>query len=382
MTLWTDREACSGCTACMNACPHHAISMQKDKEGFFYPQIDPRLCVECGICVKTCPFQNRRSEQPVEMKVYGVKHNNDMIRAESTSGGVFTALSQVVLDQNGVVFGASYDPDTFQVKHIAVTNSSGLKRLHGAKYVQSSLEGIFPQVRNALEQNQSVLFSGTPCQCDGLRRYLAAARVSTDSLYLCDLVCHGVPSPGVWMDYLNVITQKSKLRGYSFRDKRYGWHGANVTAEYQNNRVISNTVKLRSFSKLYFANLISRPSCGVCPYANLNRCTDITIGDFWGIENANPAFDDKKGVSLLLIHTKKGHSLFEAARDSLTVFESNPSQCMQEQLKGPQRPSDARDRFWADYQRKGIRYVLYRYGGNNLYGMLRRIAYKLYRHFR
>lgn len=376
MILIKENHECNGCTACYNMCPQSAIMMAEDEEGFGYPNIDVGLCIECGLCEKVCNLQLYKSSNPRYPRAFGVKNKDDNIRKLSTSGGVFTILGQSTIEVGGCVYGASFD-DSFNVVHIRITCINDLCKLRGTKYVQSHIGEIYQEVLKDLTEERAVLFTGTPCQCDGLRKFLTLKRCNLDNLLLCDIVCHGVPSPRVWRDYLKKITMRNQLKRYNFRDKKYGWHGANVTAVFQDGKIKSNTVLLRSFSKLYFNNYISRPSCAKCKYTNFERCADITIGDFWGIEKTKPSFDDQKGVSLVLINTEKGEKYFDKIKIYMDYFESDLKGCEQEQLKHPQAPALNRDKFWEEYNVKSFDYIIKRYGGCNIYGVIKRCAYNL-----
>lgn len=376
MEIIKDRKDCCGCTACFSICPKSAIEMKPDNEGFLYPVINKQLCIDCGLCKKVCNLQLNKPNRNIFPYVYGVKNKNKTIRLNSTSGGAFPVIAEYIINNGGSVYGAAFD-DNFDVVHVKAEQLQQLNSIRGTKYVQSDVRGIYNSVFKDLTNQRSVLFTGTPCQCDGLRKFLTIKNCDMSSLLLCDIVCHGVPSPGVWHDYIKKITNRKSIKNYCFRDKRIGWHGANIRVEFEDGKILSNTVMLRSFVKLYFNNYISRPSCGKCRYANFDRCSDITIGDFWGIENVNPAFDDKNGVSLVLINTEKGKDVFDNIKVCFDYFESNTKSCEQEQLKHPQRPSSKRNKFWERYNSRSFDYIIRRYGGCNVYGKLRRAAYNM-----
>ena len=371
MKLLNKKDKCCGCTACLNICPKNAIVMKEDEEGFKYPQIDLSLCVNCGTCEKVCPLTAERT--PDEMRqpnVYGAKIKDFSIRMESTSGGMFSALIRNIINKGGIVYGASFDKN-MNVIHTRAENIPESEVFKGSKYVQSDLSDIFVQIEKDLKKNLFVLFSGTPCQCDGLRRYLELKKINCDKLILCDIVCHGVPSPKIWRDYVKNLEHNRKIINYKFRDKNSGWHGANIRVDYDDGTSEINTLTVKSYTNIYFNNYITRPCCEKCPYANFDRCSDITIGDFWGIEKANPEFDDNKGVSLILLNTLKGEMIFNEVKDGLEYFISNTKDCMQEQLKQPPKTNVKRRAFWRTYNARGFIYVAKKYGRCGFYGYVR-----------
>lgn len=365
--LFGEKEECCGCTACTSICPKCAILMKPDGEGFLYPSIDSNKCIECGLCKKVCAFQkeheiNDNFELPY---VYAVKHKDEQIRMSSTSGGMFTAISDYILEKQGVVYGAIFD-DNMRVCHQKAESNEEREKIKGAKYVQSNLKNTFKEVKEILLNDRYVLFSGTPCQVSGLKSYLN--HVNTSKLYLCDIVCHGTPSPLIWDKYLSFIKNKykGKVITYKFRDKNIGWRGANITVTLDNFKKDSNSNLVKIYSNLYFLDFISRKSCNNCKYTNLNRPSDITIADFWGIEKSMPDYDDNKGVSLVLINTPKGKDLFESINYNLEYNESNTIDCIQPQLQYPHKSSPYRDEFWKDYNMHGFEYVAKKHGKYNL----------------
>ncbi|MEL7568245.1 MAG: Coenzyme F420 hydrogenase/dehydrogenase, beta subunit C-terminal domain [Dehalobacterium sp.] len=337
--------------------------MIPDDEGFLYPSINQASCIDCGLCRKICAFQNGydTSEKLTTPDVYAVKHKEETIRMSSTSGGAFTAISDYVLENDGVVYGVSFDEKLNVVHRIARTQEER-NRFRGSKYVQSDLNNIYVGIKNFLQDGKKVLFTGTPCQTAGLKSYLAG--VNTEALILCDIVCHGTPSPLMWRENLNLIKNKRgrEVIGYQFRDKLVGWRGANVTVQFED-KSITNSCLVKTFTNLYFSHNISRECCNICKYTDLNRPSDITIADFWGIEKCIPDFDDNKGISLVLINTLKGQSLFNAIKESFIYVKSSTKDCLQPQLQYPAPNSEQRNQFWSDYYSKGYEYVIKKYAG-------------------
>lgn len=363
MLAYDKKENCAGCSACMNICPLDAISMQADKEGFLYPVTDEEICNDCGLCQKICPFHNdyRISGNFQQPLVYAAKHRSDEVRMNSSSGGMFTAISDYILGNEGVIYGAAFDKD-FKVCHQKAVNEGERNKFRGSKYVQSDLKGIFTEIKNELRQGKMVLFTGTPCQNAGLHAYL---KKSYENLYLCDIVCHGTPSPLIFKDYIKYCERKnkSKIKAYYCRYKGNGWHSHTEKAIYVNGKEDYTSTLSQSYKNLFYSHTILRPSCHNCKFKNFQRPSDITIADFWGIERSMPEIDDNIGVSLVLINSSKGTKLFDKAKNQIHYRESNMTDCMQMNLREPYKPSLFREQFWQDYHANGIEYILKKYGG-------------------
>lgn len=300
-----DQTHCTGCTACAAVCPKDAISMARDREGFARPAVDLEKCVRCGRCTAVCPILHPLVQKPLPA-AFAAWNRDDAVRRDSTSGGVFTALAEFVLEGGGVVFGAAFDGQQ-HLRHTACFCKEDLWRLRGAKYVQSDLEDTFRTVKACLESRQ-VLFSGTPCQVDGLYRCLGGR---PENLTTCDLVCHGVPSPGVWEDTARVLAGRKGLQAVRFRNKVTGWKDSHFTAVYDDGSVTSAPLFRTEYGHAFGRALFLRPSCYRCPYASINRPGDFTLGDFWGLRPDELPGQQKWGVSLLLVNTAHGSHLFD-----------------------------------------------------------------------
>jgi len=310
-----DKSKCSGCHSCYNICPKQCITMKEDQEGFWYPEVDVNLCIDCGLCEKRCPILNdmKIDNQP---QAYACYNKDESIRKESSSGGVFTLLASLVIEKGGIIYGASFNNENM-VEHIEVDNVDDLNKLRGSKYVQSKIENTYSKIKDYLNQGRLVYFSGTPCQIDGL---LAFLNKRYDNLILQDIVCHGVPSPKVWKKYLEQfnIEEDAKI---SFRDKSTGWDSYSFTIDQKEK--FTQLSSQNEYMKVFLKDLCLRPSCYECHSKSLHRNSDITLADFWGIKNICPELYDNKGTSLVFINSKKGKEIFENIKQDIEYEEVN-----------------------------------------------------------
>jgi coenzyme F420-reducing hydrogenase beta subunit len=352
---------CSGCSACFSICSTGAIKMKEDGEGFLYPFIDSSLCTNCGLCNKVCAFHEEydRSNNLNSTKIFAVRHKNRNVRLTSRSGGVFTALSDIILANNGVIYGVGFDKN-FEIIHKRAITNSQRDEFKCSKYVQSDVSNIFAQVKNDLKNEMPVLFSGTPCQTAGLYSYLKLKKVNIQNLLLCDIVCDGVPSPLIWREYKKWIERKYKRKiiRVEFRDKDYGWASHYETFLFDNNKKIT----LRKYRDLFYNKYGLRPACSSCHYTNFIRPSDITLADFWGWEKLSLSLNsDNEGVSLVLINTNKGSSFFDMVKKDLDYLQSDEKTCLQPRLESPPKASVRREGFWKDYNQRGIDFILAKY---------------------
>ena len=350
-----DKTLCSGCTACKIACPRNAIKMIEDSEGFKYPVIDKNICINCGICIKICPNIEKNEKNNI-IEVYGVKHKNEEERATSRSGGVFVALSDKVLQENGIIYGAKLNED-FSVSHSRATNVEERFELKGSKYIQSDMKDTIRNVKKDILEGKKVLFSGTACQVAGVNKILG----DKENLVTCDLICHGVPSNKIFREFLKYLEEKynKKIKSFNFRDKKFGWESHWETTTFEDNSIIST----QYFRNLFYRHNILRPACYKCNYANTHRPADITIADFWGIDEINPEFNDNKGVSLIIINSEKGRELFENVKQDLTIIPCSIEECIKHTytLSKPTPISDERENFWHDYNEQDFDYIIEKY---------------------
>ena len=324
------KETCTGCSACASVCPKNCIQMLPDGEGFLRPAVDENACISCGLCEKQCPVLHTPPAPQSESAAYAAAFQEEPVRMESTSGGVFTALSRWVFRKKGVVFGAAYDED-FSVFHCAAENEQELSRLRTAKYAQSRLDCTFQQVKDNLLRDRYVLFSGTPCQTAGLRAYL---QKNFEKLILVDVICHGVPSPQIWQTYIRFRLQQdaphSTLRSINLRSKETGWPNYSIRFEYEDGTVYSKKNNEDPFLRAFVGDLCLRPSCYDCRFKGISRNSDFTLADYWGIWSQLPEYDDGKGTSLVLVHSEKARHIWSELSDKLRFQAVEPAQSVRD----------------------------------------------------
>lgn len=344
-----NKSDCCGCTACASVCAHQAINMDIDDQGFLYPKIDEAKCIQCGLCKSVCPVlqYDRILDKTANPEVYALHNRDEDVWQSSSSGGVFAVLSDYVLHRSGVVFGAAYD-ELFVVRHCCANTKETALQFRGSKYVQSDMRGVYVEVRKYLKNGRLVLFSGTPCQVEGLKKFLGK---SYDNLIVVDILCHGVPSPMVFADYVNFIRCHSiyRLTKIYMKDKTFGWGYQNLRLYFGKHGSQFNTTLSRLWNKIYYSHLALRPSCFACRFTNLHRPGDLTIGDFWGIEKNHPDFFSEKGVSLLLVNTPKGSGIWEELKKQFEYIQSNTTECLQPVLQHSVVKPNNVESFWRDY---------------------------------
>ncbi len=348
MITITDKTKCSGCSACANICPKHCITMLPDDEGFLYPSVDKTKCIDCKICEKVCPFLKEGDLRKSKPESYGVSIKEDTIRNESSSGGVFSALAIFVLQQGGVVYGCSMSDDMRSAIHIRVDSIEGLDKLRGSKYLQSTIGNIYYQVKVDLRSGKKVLFSGVPCQINGLKNYLGE---EYQNLICVEVICHGTPSPALWKKYIDYLESKynASVEFVNFRHKKNGWRGFGLFFEGPR---IKQYKSLHDdpYLIMFLRDICLRPSCYKCKAKEFESMADLTIADLWGVHEYAPELYDDKGMSLVLIQSKKGQQIFIEIQEELKSKEVpfdqaikwNPSYC-----SSVNRPKE-RDVFFKD----------------------------------
>lgn len=315
-----DKSKCCGCTACYSVCPRHCISMTMDEEGYLYPKVNVEDCIECGLCEKTCPIITKKEVFRNDVKAYAVQNKNEDLRKKSSSGGAFSVIAEKVIEKGGYVFGCKFD-ENFKVVHSCVSTYEGLEDFRGSKYVQSFLGDSFSEIKKLLKNGKLVLFSGTPCQVAGLHSFL---KKEYENLLSIDLVCHGIPSPGLWNKYLSYINkvEKSKITYISFRNKKFGYAGSTMAFGFENGKFEYSNRKVQFYKHLFFEDINSRPSCFDCQFKGVKRVSDFTIYDCWHMNQVEPSWDDDKGSTWVLVQSEKGQKFFEELKGKIRYKEA------------------------------------------------------------
>lgn len=308
MTEVITKEKCCGCSACVHACPQQCISMQEDTQGFLYPVIDLNKCINCRLCQRSCPVQEEK--QSGGTKAYLAYCSEDSIRKKSSSGGIFTLLAEAIWNSGGEVCAAVYD-ESFRVEHMVTEDASQIERMQKSKYIQSNLKSCFCEIKSSLDAGKRVLFAGTPCQVAGLKKYLQKDYIG---LFCVDIVCHGVPSYKVFQKYIADTFPERKLSHVDFRDKTTGWKNYSITFSFTDGSVECMPREQCLYFNGFVQNLFLRPSCYHCAFKGTNYKSDLTLGDFWGMEQIFPQKDDDKGAGLVLVHTNRGEQLLSSLK--------------------------------------------------------------------
>ena len=346
--VYKNEQDCCGCTACASICPKNAITMTVNSKGFKYPVIDQSLCIDCGLCTSVCNFKvfEPTGKRP---DTYAVRHKEEEEVKTSRSGAFFMALCRYVIEQDGAVFGCTLTKE-LEIKHCSVSSYEKCYIFKGSKYVQSDMGSCFKECAELLKNDKWVLFSGTGCQVHGLFSFLNKLKAPTDKLVTVDLVCHGVPSPGVWENYVRVLEARigDKIISADFRDKEtFGWkeHIEKYVSE------SGKTYHLKNWTDMFYRHVMFRPSCYNCKYTTTGRNSDFTIADYWGIGKNAPRFDDNKGVSLVLVHSDKSRKIFEEIKEYLDIEQTNIKTSMQPQLSKPIWKGYDYNFFWKAYRK-------------------------------
>lgn len=370
--LYEDKVDCCGCGACLNICPGNAIEMQEDEYGFLYPHIDTNLCIGCGQCKKVCSYQDEEALFYKAMTIsVAMGLDRDSVK-KSASGGIFAALAQKVLESGGVVYGCafSYRDGSLWPEHTRIDSADELYRLQGSKYVQSIIGDTYKKVESDLEDGRKVLFSGTPCQVAALNGYLG--KVDKRNLFTIDIICHGTPSVSFFQAYLKEAEKSvgGRITDFRFRDKTGGW-GLKGAIYYLNKREKPKKkllpVQLSSYYTLFLDSETYRENCYSCKYAGEYRSSDVTIGDYWGIEDEHPEllkenggnFDRTIGISCLLVNTDNGQKWLEELNPEIELAPSTFEKAAKRnsQLKVPSVHTQVREKVFELYADAGYQAV-------------------------
>lgn len=361
----TDKAKCCGCSACEKACPKHCITMQFDSEGCEYPEVDKAACVNCGLCERVCPVLNVEKDEPFPQRAFLVQHRDEGVLAQSTSGGAFTAMAQAVLSQGGVVFGAGYlrgeqerraagAPGRLKVGHFAVEREDDLWRFRNSKYVQSVVGSAYPEVRRELKSRCLVLFIGTPCQCEGLVRYLGG---KPENLRVADFVCRANPARAVFARHLEWLDARTERKAGTvlFRDKaRYGYRYSSMSAmegeSLDTERFYSEGVETDPYLRAFFSDMSDRPICYECPFKKRYRVSDLTCWDFFDVYRLSKEFNDNRGVTRVLVQSERGQALVDRAARYARVKEIDAEAAVEgvREMVKPVDKNPRRDEFMAD----------------------------------
>lgn len=315
----TNKYDCTGCGACWNICPKKCIKSCTDEEGFPYPKVDEKNCIDCGFCMKVCPIQNKIKGTNNKGEVYAAWSKDEDIRYHSTSGGVFSELAYSVLDMGGLVAGAAYGEDNL-VHHIIVSNKVDIEQIRQSKYVQSDIEDVYLVIRRYLKEGKKVLFCGSPCQIAGLR---ACLQGKEDGLTTIDFICRGMNSPKAYIYWIKELEElfSSRVIRVWFKYKEHGWKQSPLCTriDFENGQYHIENGEKNSFMQGYLrGNLYLRPSCAKCQFKGEERCSDITLADFWKIDSQ---YDDDCGTSMVMINSENGKKLFDYTKDRLVTHQ-------------------------------------------------------------
>ena len=347
-----NKTDCCGCSACAQICPKKCITMKADNEGFLYPHINVVDCIDCNLCEKVCPVINKyESKSPLAS--FACKAHDEQLVKDSSSGGVVSILSKYVIQNQGVVYGASFD-NNWMVNHSSADSEDDLIKFRGSKYVQSNIGQAYQEVKEYLLKGRIVLFIGTPCQVAGLNHFL---RKKYDHLLTIDIICHSVPSPKVWKLYLDEISKKgnSYIKNVTFRDKSFGWrdYALHITGCSKDGSICSLVHEPKShniYMRGFLQDLYTRPSCSKCPARNYTSGSDFTIGDFWGYDKYYPDRFDEKGMSVVLLNTEKASKIFKDIESMLISwpipYEQVEPTSLHLPLTASSRPHKNRERFY------------------------------------
>lgn len=348
------KKDCSGCGACANICPKNCIKMERDEFGFAYPKVDTDLCINCGRCETVCPIINPAKENS-PLSVKGAKNRDESVRQTSSSGGTFFELAKGIISRGGIVYGCALDSELV-ARHIGVETVEELSALKSSKYVQSDVGTTYREVKKHLVDGREVLYSGTPCQIAGLKNYLGK---SYDNLLLVDVLCHGVPSPGVFADYLEYLGGRfgAKPISVNFRNKEKSWKRLYFEVKFDNGKRYFTFCGYDRYMSMFLNNISLRPSCYDCRFTTVNRQGDITLGDFWGIGKRYPERDDDKGISLIILNSEKGEKAYLEIADRISAFDADleVAKAGQKTLTSPTSKNPRHDKFYDLYAERGLK---------------------------
>lgn len=357
--VYDRKDKCCGCTACANSCPVGAIKMEVDEEGFLYPVIQKELCIDCNKCKSVCQiFQEKNIiDTYQEPKVYACKNANKEEILESSSGGFSFVLARNIIELGGIVFGAIYGKN-MKVFHKAIHTVDELEQFRKSKYVQSNLLDVFQQVKSLLDKQRIVLFSGTPCQIGGLYQYLGK---DYEQLITIDLICFGVPSPKVFQEYCSWFEHKEneRITTIDFRDKTEGWNKPSTKISTESGKEYRTESMKNEYYLVFNSHIAIRKACENCMYTNVKRYSDLSVGDYWGIEKYVPEYNTFPGVSKILVNTEKGNQMLELVKGNLEIQSMSLESAIRPNLLAPLKLHEEREGFFEEFNKNGF-YSAYR----------------------
>ena len=357
-----NKENCCGCSACYSVCPKNCITMSEDEEGFLYPHVDKNICIDCGLCEKVCPILRYQQPKPKAQKAFVVQHRDKTVLAQSTSGGAYTAIAKWILDKDGVVFGVRLN-DLFEAEHCYIERYDDLRLFRNSKYVQSKIGDTYKQVRDYLKEGRIVLYSGTPCQLEGLFQFLRNKQY--DNLYTVDVVCRAVPSPLVLRKYLEMQKDMfaSDLMDVKFRDKYHGYKYSSLSLFSKCGKDYHEGIDTDVYLRSFFSGTNIRQSCPVCKFRNRYRRTDFTIWDCFNIDDFSPELDNDKGATRILCQSVRSVELLKELKSEMKVIEIDPEKAVRgvrELVSGPTLHPQ-RAAFFSDLNEKKTAEVFHEY---------------------
>ena len=376
-----EKDQCCGCEACKNICPKQCITMVEDEEGFRYPHIDKEKCINCGLCERVCPILHESSNTNLkkETEFFAAFNNEEDTIKNSSSGGVFSLLAENILSKNGVVYGVIQE-DVYKVKFIRAENKEKLNKIRGSKYLQANIEDMYIEAKKDLEEGKKVLFSGTPCQIAGLYNVLGK---ENDNLLTVDVVCHGVPSDAVYREYINYVEEKNKKQviNIKWRDKIQGWGPNRITLYFNDGTTETKTSSQNPFQTGFLKNIYLRPSCYKCKYAKLPRIGDISLADFWGYNGKLLEKNKNRGLSILIISSKKGKRIFDEISKNMTLEKVSEDYVKSKSRHVYLHPeeNEKRAKFFKDFKKMKFKTIKIKYGMEDLFfiKLLKKIKRKI-----
>ena len=377
MELINNKNECCGCGACFNICPKNAITMKADQNGFIYPVINQNQCISCGLCKKVCDFRRDHSKEINIQKAYSLVLKNKDELMSSTSGGAFTALSNIVLKNDGVVAGTILDKN-FNAKFVLATTEEERNLMKGSKYVQCYSGTIYRDIKKELQSGKQVIFVGCPCQAAALKSYLGN---NSEGLIIVDFLCHGVPNNIFFKEHISYLEKRfrTKIEYYYWRGKSYGWHPNYIEEFIDQNKKTRSSYAVQSYVHMFWNGLSLRTSCFDCKYRSYHRESDITIADFWGIEKLGKR-NNHTGVSLVLINSDKGNKFFKCINERDANIEEFSFDKVQFRIsdKPAKKPTNT-DEFWKCYRESGYKSVVRKYTSQSVKAKLKFLIKKIYR---